>query len=270
VGVRRRFGGYLSPIVLIGIALSVTLGIVFDLSGAASGPESVTAGLLGLIITLSLDATARAEERFELRPLVRSAARDEIRELAVVVGEIEGRQAAPEVIAELSRRVQELRLGLTDLRDGRIVRPGHDMEPLLSATAGCRERMEAVTNLLSPGTGGVSWWHSAIGRRYWAANLAALDRGVAITRVFICAALDDQARELIEEQRTAGVDTVTLPRQDVDPELHVNLVVWDRRRAWTADMNAQGRIRQHVVSADERTVRLLREAFDSCLASARR
>lgn len=266
---RRRLGGYLNPIVIVGVVLSVALGLVFDLSGAASGPESVLAGLLGAVITLILDATARSEERFELRHLVQSGVRAEIRELAAVVGEIEERQPSAEVAAELRRRVQELRAGLTDLRDGRIVRPGHDLGPMLSATDQCRESMQAVTNLLSPGPGDVSWWRSAAGRRYWAANLAALDRGVAITRVFIVAELDEEARLLIDEQRAAGVDAVVLPREDVHPDLHVNLVLWDRRRAWTADMNAQGHIAQHVVSADERTVQLLREAFDTCFSSVR-
>jgi phage gp46-like protein len=267
---RRRFGGYLNPIVLIGLALSLALGLVFDLTGAARGPESVIAGLLGVVITLVLDASARAEERFELQPLLRSPVRDEIRELAAVVDEIEQRQPAPEVTTELSWRVRELRRGLSDLRDGRIVRPGHDMRTLLTATDDCRERMEAVTNLLSSGTGGVSWWRSAAGRRYWAANLAALARGVTVTRIFIVAELDDEAQLLIEEQRAAGVEVITLPRRDVHPDLHVNVVLWDRRRAWTADMSAQGRIRQHVVCTDGQAVRLMCEAFDSCLGSARR
>jgi hypothetical protein len=266
---RRGFGGYLNPIVLVGVALSVALGLVFDLTGAASGPESVLAGLLGVTITLVLDATWRAEERFELRTLMRSAVRDEVRELAVVVREIEERQSAPEVTAELRRRVHDTIVGLLDLRDGRIVRPGTDMAPLLTATESCERSMEAVTNLLSSDTGGVQWWRSALGRRYWAANLAALRRGVVITRVFIVAELDDDARRLIDEQIAAGVDAVALPRQHVHPDLQVNLVLWDRRRAWTADMNAQGRVLQQVVNADERTVRRLGEAFDNCLGSAR-
>ncbi|GIE95564.1 hypothetical protein [Paractinoplanes rishiriensis] len=267
--IRRGVGGYLNPIVLVGIGLSVGLGLVFDLTGAASGPESVLAGLLGVTITLVLDASWRAEERFELRTLMRSAVRDEVRELAVIVREIEERQSAPEVTGELRRRVHDLNVGLLDLRDGRIVRPGSDMGPLLTATESCERSMEAVTNLLSSGTGGVTWWRSVPGRRYWAANLAALQRGVVITRVFICDEVDDDVRRLIDEQIAAGVDAVVLPRQEVHPELQVNLVLWDRRRAWKADMNAQGRILRHVVNADERAVRRLAEAFDSCLASAR-
>ncbi|GAB1640170.1 hypothetical protein [Krasilnikovia sp. MM14-A1259] len=174
------------------------------------------------------------------------------------------------IVAGLRRRVQDLRLGCADLRDGRIVRPGSDLGTLLSATGACRARMEAVTNLMSPGAGGVRWWRSGPGLRYWAANLAALDRGVTIARVFICAEVDEQVRALLAEQRAAGVDAVLVSREDVHPDLQVNLVLWDRRRAWTADMNAQGAIVQHVVSADERIVERLGEAFDGCLGSARR
>ncbi|GAB1692339.1 hypothetical protein KRM28CT15_41420 [Krasilnikovia sp. M28-CT-15] len=61
-----------------------------------------------------------------------------------------------------------------------------------------------------------------------------------------------------------------MSRTDVHPDLQVNLVLWDRRRAWTADMNAQGSIVKHVVSTDERMVGRLGEAFDSCLGSAHR
>ncbi|HYN97246.1 MAG TPA: hypothetical protein VES42_25690 [Pilimelia sp.] len=271
---RRRTGGlaeFVNPIVLTGLALSVASSAALDLTGAASGVESLLACLLGAAITLILDSTARAEARFELRGSLESAdwLRGEVRSLAASVREITERHPAPEISAETLRRFVQLRVDLDDLRQGRIIRPGADAETLLSATTACRDRLEAVTNV--PGAGpGARWWHSPLGRRYWEANLAALARGVSITRVFICDGVDAELAAILDEQRAAGVVPVVVDRDRLAPEFHVNVAVWDRRCAWTADMNAHGHVIGHVFSVQDRDVRRLREVFETCLGTARR
>lgn len=272
---RRRSGGlveYLNPVVLTGLGLALALSLGLDVTGAATGVESLLAGLLGATITLLLDATARAEQRFELRGALEATdwLRGEVRSLAAAVREISQQQPAAEIAAETHQRFTRLREGLDDLRQGRIVRPGNDYELLMSATGSCRERMEAVTNLVSSGTGGYRWWRADHGRRYWEANLAALARGVAITRIFICASLTEDVRAIVDEQREAGVNTVLVKADDVDPTARINLVVWDGRRAWTSDMNAHGDTVGNVFCVNDRDLRRLGAAFDACLHAGHR
>jgi hypothetical protein len=60
-------------VTLAGIALSVGLSVALALADVASGAEPVLVGLSGTTISLVLDASARAERRFEL--LIRSGRR---------------------------------------------------------------------------------------------------------------------------------------------------------------------------------------------------
>ena len=58
------------PVALIGITLSIALSVALDLTNAASGVESLLAGLMGITISLRVDSLARAERRFHLRTLL--------------------------------------------------------------------------------------------------------------------------------------------------------------------------------------------------------
>ena len=66
----RPAGAHTDPVALVGITLSITLSVVLDLSNAASGVESLLAGLMGITISLLVDSLARAERRFHLRTLL--------------------------------------------------------------------------------------------------------------------------------------------------------------------------------------------------------
>jgi hypothetical protein len=273
-GIVRRSGGltsYANPIVLVGVGLSLVLSVLLDVTGAASGVESLLAGLAGTTVTLLLDATARAERRFRLRTAVEATdwLPGVVESLGDAVAAINARHTAPEIEQETRRRFDQLRADLEELARGRIVGPFADHRTLLEPTEACRERLDAVTNALAAGAGAVRWWRSEVGQRYWAANLAALARGVTVTRTFICDGVDDELAALVEAQRAAGVDVLVLPADAVPRTRHVNIAVWDRRCGWTADMNARGEIVGDMFTVDGRDVARLLEVVEACRRAAR-
>ncbi|MGN9812467.1 hypothetical protein ACTMSW_24320 [Micromonospora sp. BQ11] len=281
--VRRRAGGrgrapgglvrllaHTDPVALTGIALSVLLSVTLDLTNAATGVESLLAGLMGITISLLVDSLARAERRFHLRALL-----DGPRWLAegtppvvTALREATEEHAGTRVAAEARRRFEEFRLEAEQLAAGRISRPGDDDEDLLAATRDCVRRLDAVTNVVPRVGGELAWWHGEIGRRYWDENLAALDRGVRVTRIFVYAQMSEELSRLVSVQRGAGVRVGLLPLGVVGARLHGNLAVWDGTSCWEARMSAHGEITENLFSVRATDVDRLTRAFERCAGVA--
>ncbi|MET0416979.1 MAG: hypothetical protein ABW022_13255 [Actinoplanes sp.] len=265
-----RLVAHTDPVALVGITLSISLSVVLDLTNAASGVESLLAGLMGITISLLVDSLARAERRFHLRTLldgppwlVRTTT-----ELAEAMREAAEQHAGTRVAAEAQRRYEQFRLEAEQLAEGRIIRRGDEDEDLVGATRNCVHRLDALTNVMPRVSGELSWWRSEIGRRYWDANRAALERGVRITRVFVYATLTDELTALVQQQRAAGARVGLLPFGVVSPHLHVNLAVWDGSSCWEARMTAHGEIGENQFSVNRTDVNRLTRVFDLCANAA--
>ncbi|MGW5669284.1 hypothetical protein [Micromonospora sp. NPDC003776] len=265
-----RLVAHTDPVALIGITLSIFLSVTLDLTNAATGVESLLAGLMGITISLLVDSLARAERRFHLRTLldgppwlVRATP-----QLAGAVREAAERHAGTRVAAEAQRRYEEFRLAAEQLAAGRIIRPGDDDEDLVGATRDCARELLGLTNVMPRVSGELSWWRGEIGRRYWEANLAALARGVRITRIFVYATLTDELTDLVEQQRRAGVRVGLLPFAAVGSHLHVNLTLWDGSSCWEARMTAHGEISENQFSVNQADVDRLTRIFRLCADAA--
>jgi hypothetical protein len=259
----RRLSRLADPIAVVGIAISVALALSLDLTDAASGVESLLAGMMGATITLVIDLGARAERRFHLRGQLESAewigpAVKPVLDHAEAIGRT---YPDSEVSAEARRRFRLLATELDGLRHGRISRPHGDCEYLIGGAQSCRDRIDAVTNIHPGGEHGTGWWSSEVGRRYWQANLAALARGVAVTRVFVYSRPTDGLRALVDTQLAAGVTVVLLPRPGTDPALRLNMAMFDDRTAWEARMSADGEIVENLFYVCDGEVDRLRTAF---------
>ncbi|MFI7430613.1 hypothetical protein ACIBPB_26815 [Micromonospora sp. NPDC049836] len=266
-----RLVAHTDPVALIGITLSIFLSVTLDLTNAATGVESLLAGLMGITISLLVDSLARAERRFHLRTLL-DGPPWLVRTTPLVAGAVRDaaeQHAGTRVAAEARRRYEEFRLTAEQLAAGRIIRPGDDGEDLVGATRDCTGQLVALTNVMPRVSGELSWWRGEVGRRYWEANVAALARGVRITRIFIYATLSEELRELVETQRRAGVRVGLLPHGAVSPQLHVNLVVWDSSSCWEARMTAHGEISEHQFSVNRSDVERLDRVFRLCADVAR-
>ncbi|NES15013.1 MULTISPECIES: hypothetical protein [Micromonospora] len=261
-----RLVAHTDPVALIGITLSIFLSVTLDLTNAATGVESLLAGLMGITISLLVDSLARAERRFHLRTLldgppwlVRATP-----QLAAAIREAAERHAGTRVAVEAQHRYEEFRLEAEQLAAGRVIRRGDDDEDLVGATRDCARELLGLTNVMPRASGELSWWRGDVGRRYWEANVAALARGVRITRIFVFATLTDELTELVEKQRRAGVRVGLLPFGAVSTHLHVNLTIWDGSSCWEARMTAHGEISENQFSVNRADVDRLTRIFRLC------
>src|SRR2546429_4462011 len=101
-----RVGAYVDPIALVGMALSIVVSVALDLTNAASGVESFLACLMGITISLVLDATVRAERRFRLRNMIEATPwlSDVLVPLVTATTDIERRYAGTPVATETRTR----------------------------------------------------------------------------------------------------------------------------------------------------------------------
>ncbi|MEU0551442.1 hypothetical protein [Micromonospora sp. NPDC005979] len=265
-----RLVAHTDPVALVGITLSITLSVLLDLTGAASGVESLLAGLMGITISLLVDSLARAERRFHLRTLLEGPPwlAHTATEVVVAMREATEQHAGTRVAVEARRRYEQFRLEAEQFAQGRVIRRGDEAEDLLGATRACVHRLDALTNVMPRASGELSWWRSEIGRRYWEANVEALRRGVRITRVFVYATLTDELSDLAGRQRAAGARVGLLPFGAVGPHLLVNLTLWDSSSCWEARMTAHGEIGENQFSVNRADVERLTRVFDACASAA--
>ncbi|MEU8301418.1 hypothetical protein AB0C04_29535 [Micromonospora sp. NPDC048909] len=265
-----RLVAHTDPVALIGIGLSISLSVVLDLTNAATGVESLLAGLMGITISLLVDSLARAERRFHLRTLLEGPSWlvQAVPEVVAGAREAVDRHPGTRVADEARRRFERFHADVEQLRHGRIIRPGPDCQDLIGATRDCVRHLDALTNVMPRASGELSWWRGDVGRQYWTANLAALDRGVRITRIFTYVELSDELAELVEVQRRAGVRVGLLPSGAAGPELHVNLIRWDGSACWTAGMSAHGEITENRFSVNPTDLVRSGETFQACAALA--
>lgn len=262
---RKSFDEKLSA---AGLACSVFLGVGLDLVDWAEPGEAVLVALTGATLTFVVGAGLRAERRAELRGLVEAAppVRAELERAIRLAGEVTERYPHQAPSEELRRRCRQFTADLEELSAGRIHASGDDGGRLVARTGKCRKRMRAVTNVAAFGPG---WWQSPIGRSYWQANVAAIDRGVTITRIFITDdATDPEFTALRGMQTAAGVRTLVVDRASAGPDLLVNLVIWDERHAWQSEMDPFGNIKKQVFHHDSRTIARLRTIADSLESKA--
>ncbi|MEU7757065.1 hypothetical protein [Micromonospora sp. NPDC049171] len=265
-----RLLAHTDPVALVGISISISLSVTLDLTNAATGVESLLAGLMGTTISLLVDSLARAERRFHLRTLLEGPHWLVHAVPEVVTGTREAVERHPHtrVADEARRRFERFRADTDQLRVGRIIRPGGDCQDLLGGTRECVRRLDAVTNVMPRASGELSWWRGEIGRHYWAANTEALARGVRITRVFLHAGLTDELTALVRAQHQAGVRVGLLPWGVVDASRHVNLTLWDGTACWEGRMSAHGEITENQFSVNAGDLARLSDVFEVCVEAA--
>jgi hypothetical protein len=245
----RWFDSFGDPVVIIGTAVSVILGVLFYVRSDVGTALGVFAGLLGITITLQVQALAVGQQRADAASkTVRTVEKIEsiswlpeyVEQLVMLIGHVE--ENLPETATRLSRQtVDECVSRLTDLQRGHFRPTYGDQRLFLTLTAEVANTMLAT----SAQEVDLGWWTSPRSDKYWQLQIEALKRGVKITRVFIYHDWNKPLADLAKMQADAGVTVYRVKRENIPPGLVADMVIWDRICGYETESNAAGQAIQN-------------------------
>ncbi len=86
----------------------------------------------------------------------------------------------------------------------------------------------------------LKWWLSAAGQTYWRLNIEALGRGVQIQRIFVYRTWTDDHEALVRRHHVQGVHTLRVHRDQLSPDLRVDMIMWDELCGYESRVNSSG------------------------------
>ncbi|MEV4565365.1 hypothetical protein AB0K12_16500 [Nonomuraea sp. NPDC049419] len=222
----------LDPVLVIGTALSVLLGVIFYVREDTAQGLGMVAGLIGGVITLQVQTLLREKRRIDHETRV-----------GQMVATIEKIPWLPDLMVPMLRAAKHVereyagtpaadacRVAFEDcLRTLADLERGHFRTPYGDNAVFQRliDQTKATMCATSVPSVDLTWWREPVGRQYWQAQLDALARGVTIRRVFIYHEWSEDLEALAREQVAAGVRVRRVHVDRLPPAMRVISGVWD-------------------------------------------
>lgn len=222
---------------LLGVLATVVLTVLAAVLTTTAASLSILIALLGLTLTLVLDLISRVERRQEMTSRALRVAdaieqipetREDLEHALLLAGQIEQRGGA-RFREALKRVTGGFRDDLEGLSKGNLRVQTGSGALLSEETDQARERIRA-TSVVSVDE---AWWGSDAAKAYAKTNEAALERGVSITRIFICdGEKSERLTKLMGEQRDLGTEVYGISQAEVPEELQINVVIFDKKAVY--------------------------------------
>ncbi|WP_238017241.1 hypothetical protein KZZ52_25515 [Dactylosporangium sp. AC04546] len=231
---------------VVGMVVSVGMGVFFYARTDLNAALATFAGLLGAIISLQVETMLQ-----NARPARQMVSRREVTErlhrhawlpaiLDDLLNALEGiHPSIPQRYAqELSRKAfEDCREALRDLQRGRLIGvPTENDWLVLRLTEQVQHHLLATT----VDSQELDWWFTGIGQRYVRAQAAAASRGVMIERVFIYREWSEQLALAVTQQHDLGIRTFRVDRQVLPVRLKLGVAIWDGSLALEMEFTEEG------------------------------
>lgn len=258
----------------IGVTLSAALGVVFYFKTDLATAMATLAGLIGTTITLQIESI------FRERRITESITRQQR-----LVGQVEAVEWLPGLLdqalsaisaiehayggttaVDLTRKAFDDCLAqLKDLQRGRYVTSIDDNKLVFAMTKQVQRTLRATSadaqNLRD-------FWLAPTGEHYWRLNQGALQRGVAIQRIFIYHTWNDKLEALARKQHDTGVSTLRVALDQLPPALRLNLIIWDDTCGFETRANSTGEFIDNIFTFAPRDLTEMLERYTMIEACA--
>jgi hypothetical protein len=238
----------IDPFIIIGFLFTIIVTLLLLFLGIETITSTVFA-MLGIIITLQIDQIARVEKNFQknaryaelwqklnspswLYPII-----NEIVDSVHTV--IKGSEEEFELFSNSTKiELESCRNYLHDLGRGYLLTEYNNIEPIMHAT----EKSHFIIRAVSVSNVDDTFWKSSVGKRFWEANKKAIANGAKLERIFIYDTWRDKLKSTVEQQASIGanVSVYTVPRDQVPPNLRIDMTIIDENFMYEAVLNSDG------------------------------
>jgi hypothetical protein len=219
----EQMGRWLDPILLIGLFVSIAVGVAMVLTGNDTA-TGFTIGLLSAIIALLIDIIARiqkTEDSFvDAAGLSRTLLDESIGEVLREI--VNSYDAMKEYNFDHYRTiadkvVNDCRAKLSDIAAGSVVVVTDDVQEY--AIIGNEQASQGIKAIH---IGSMSFWNSSLGRKLFELNRVAAKHSVKITRVFALTSQEVRdSIEILKAQEEADIDVWVVNPKHVDSEFTI-------------------------------------------------
>jgi len=226
----------LSPL-LIGIVISISVGIAVPFIGNQRVLVGICAALLGLVLTVIYDLHRRVDRRIEGdddRSTLLAAVDDtrwllkDLRDIATSADTVLAERKNKNLFTGLMKaKMDDARSYMQDLKRGRIRVPAGDKTTMSEQLELVRKTVHATTIPEAD----TDWWLSTAGESYLERNKKLIKdrrRRVRIKRIVLWEEWVEGFETVIEQQQDAGVELLFVKRSKVtDTRLCTNMAIYD-------------------------------------------
>ncbi|MEW5871781.1 MAG: hypothetical protein AB1894_21110 [Chloroflexota bacterium] len=261
---------YLDPIILVGTIVSICVSLVLFITGVDS-VDSLIFAMLGIAISLLIDLISRNTQLHDsvLSTIWvnRTLAKDKwfqehFMEIVQSWERLSNSNYHPLFHQYAKLHMQSIHDQLRQISSGEMTVVASDFRVLSVLLENAKTTLRA-TSMVSK-----DFWVSPAGQNYWQKNIEALERGVAITRVFIYDKAEisiPEFKEFMEQMHQKGVRVFIANREDVPPDLCRDFVVADENLVVSATLVGDDQPGEHHISSKPEDILKALSNFDRIL-----
>lgn len=258
---RRRFEGLARYLSAAGIAVTVAITLVLALS-IGNGHKDLkleldfSIALIGVAIVLGLESLVRVSERARRREEYANLL-DYLEDyptllpiltrLSATTAKTMTQTQVPEFKIYARRELIRTQLTMASLAEGRWLAAPGDNSLMFAHYETVEHSVRAVTDDRD-----TEWWLSVTGTNYLRLNHGATKRHVTVERVFLLeTSPTDDTLTALDRNRDHGVNLWVARSDRVDPDLRINITLFDETLMHQDIVNRGGRTVQYMYSENE-------------------
>jgi hypothetical protein len=257
---------FIDKFLAAGIVASIMLSLLLYFSGVDT-ISSLIIGLLGSILTLQIDQIARVEqssERIEQKSDLAHKIdnsqhfRDLLRELISKTVQAENTISNDFFMNRAAIEIERTRDFMDELSKGRL-RTGQNENDLILQLL---DRATSQMIVISLASANDMWWDSPMGKKFWEANLAAIQRKLQIIRVFVFDKQTPEREKIMKKQASQGIKVFWVKQDELPLELRASLAIFDDKVGYQIIQTSDGSASGYIFTMDESDIRRMKRVAE--------
>lgn len=156
---------------------------------------------------------------------------------------------------------EKLRDFLLECSKGKLKLPSGHNDFIIEAL----EKTKETFMVTSPHTIDYEWWETARGKKFWDANVEAIQRGIRIVRIFIIVEPNEKIEKTFLTQHKSGVEVYYIKASETPIELRYAFGVFDKFLSYELTQTFEGTVSGYTFSINQADIRRVERMMERLL-----